>query len=67
MLEKYVQYGYVAYIRHIGHIRLDYRTADQLLDAYVICCDVCTADRKLDIGYVDSCRIAGPKVMLAHK
>ena len=57
MLKRHVQYGYVAYIGHIGnighvrHIRLDYRTAD----------------RKLDIGYVDSCRTAGPEVMLAHK
>ena len=41
MLERHVQYGYVAYIGHIGnignignirHIRLDYRTADRKLD-----------------------------------
>ena len=31
--------------------RFAYCTAGQLLDAYAICCDVCTADRKLDIGY----------------
>ena len=42
-----------------------YRTAGQLLDAYVICCDVCTADRKFD-SLMD-CRMAGPEVMLAHK
>ena len=47
--------------------KLAYRTAGQLLDVHVICCDVCTADRKLDIGYVDSYRMAGPRMMLAHK
>ena len=56
MLERHVQYGYVAYIGHIGnighvrHIRLDYRTADH----------------KLDIEDMLAYSIAGHKVMLAH-
>ena len=51
MLERHVQYGYVAYIEHVRHIRLDY----------------CTADHKLDIKDMLDCRIAGPEVMLTHK
>ena len=60
MFERNVQYDYIGYV-------------DQLIAQQVNCWmlmlydDVCTADRKLDIGYVDSCRTAGPEVMLAHK
>ena len=51
MLERHVQYGYVAYIGHIGHVKLDYRTAD----------------RKLDIEDMLAYSIASHEVMLAHK
>ena len=50
MLERHVQYGYVAYIGHIGHVKLDYRTADH----------------KLDIEDMLAYSIAGPEVMLTH-
>ena len=42
---------YVAYIRHVGHIRLYYRTAD----------------RKLDIGCIDIIAQQVLRWMLAHK
>ena len=51
MLERHVQYGYVAYIGHIGHVRLYYRTAD----------------RKLDIEDMLAYSIASHEMMLTHK
>ena len=48
---KICSIGYVVYIGHVGHIRLYYRTAD----------------RKLDIGYIDVIAQQVLRWMLAHK
>ena len=55
MFERYVQQNYIGYV--------DWLIA-RLVNCWMLMLydDVCTADRKLDIGYIDSYCTAGPEV-----